>query len=141
MEPDSPKSMQMQDRELLWNWALHEDQLYDSRMNTFLVVHSLLVLPISTAIAENRDLRDYLPLASTLGTLLGLLWWIVLWRAHCVLKSVCKRLEEREDSVYQFNGVPLPSQHQTGILLAVPVIVGLAWLGTLVWTFLRASSS
>lgn len=61
-------------RERLWAWALHEDNLLDSRMQVFLTVHGLLIAAAGFVVSRDAPPAAFLWSVDLLGMLLAVVW-------------------------------------------------------------------
>jgi len=77
-------------RERLWTWALHEDNLLDSRIQVFLTVHGLLIAAAGFVISRDAPPPAFLWSVDLLGVLLAVVWVPVQIQSSRILK----RLEE-----------------------------------------------
>lgn len=76
----------------LWQHLLHDDVIFNERLNFFLVIQSVLVA--ITGFLFGAQPRDTLLLRimSTLGVLMSLIWWYVQARQYQFLRQLKRRV-------------------------------------------------
>jgi hypothetical protein len=79
-------------RDRLWTWALHEDNLLDSRMQVFLTVHGLLIAAAGFVVSRDAPPPIFLWSVDLLGTLLAVVWVPVQIQSSRILTRLEKEL-------------------------------------------------
>ncbi|MFP3939736.1 MAG: hypothetical protein ACLF0P_05465 [Thermoanaerobaculia bacterium] len=76
----------------LWTWALHEDNLLDSRIQVFLTVHGLLIAAAGFAVSRESPPAAFLWSVDILGSLLALAWIVVQVQSSWILGNLEEEL-------------------------------------------------
>lgn len=90
--------MNEEERQRLWEWTLHEDQLFSDRQNLFLVAQSMLVAAYAGALSVSAT-SAAAPIG-VIGVLLTLTWLFVSWR-ECTLVDYIQAHAQRELAEYR----------------------------------------
>lgn len=119
----------------LWDLTLHEDEVFNSRQNLFLVAESMLVVAYTTALAASGG-RDSASVIAAIALLLTLSWlyagarhlWIVdsvQMRAKAAFPDYAKLCDKHESRL-------LPIRSRTVTAFVVPLLTGVLWVGLLI---------
>ena len=76
-----------------WNMGLHEDNLFDSRMQVFLTVHAILIMAAGFAVQKDQPSMGFLIILALLGVLLGFVWLIIQVQSCLIVARIEKELE------------------------------------------------
>src|SRR5829696_1976322 len=130
---DESMAKEQEERERLWSWAFHEDNLFDSRMQVFLLAHTLLVTAVGFSIGDRDPPRFFHMVVASIGILLGIVWLVFQHRARRIVKALTSRLTQTDDLFREVFRV-LDSGiwrfwSQTRVLAAIiPGIATIAWV-------------
>lgn len=119
--------------ERLWQFTLHEDDVFNGRQNLFLVAESMLVVAYTTALDASSGHASATTIA-TAGLLLTILWLYAGARHALIVDLVQKEAKSRfpdyEElcSLRKWRLFPIRSRAVT--TYAVPVLIAALW-GTL----------
>lgn len=83
-------------RDRLWTWAIHEDNLLDSRIQVFLTVHGLLIAASGFVLSRDCPPADFLWAVDILGLILALVWIAVQVQSSRILSQLEKDLFETD---------------------------------------------
>jgi hypothetical protein len=74
--------------ESAWRWGVHEDNLFDSRLQVFLTAHAILIMAAGFAVQKEYPSRAFLLLLSGLGGVLGVVWLLVQWQSCRIVERI-----------------------------------------------------
>ena len=60
-----------------WKWGIHEDNLFDSRLQVFLTAHAILIMAAGFAVQKEQPSKAFLLFLAVLGLVLGLVWMVI----------------------------------------------------------------
>jgi hypothetical protein len=86
-----------------WKWALHEDNLFDSRLQVFLTAHAILIMAAGFAVQKDQPSKAFLLFLAALGLVLGLVWMIVQLQSCRIVEQIENNLDDDEMFVRVFN--------------------------------------
>lgn len=93
-ELSEDKEREEQDIELLWHHALHEDNIFNDRLNFFLVIESILLAVIAMLFEHtNTNKEIILRLFMGLGFFLTIIWTFVSARQMYILNLIRNRIK------------------------------------------------
>jgi hypothetical protein len=91
--PSSQLTSEQADR--LWQHGLHEDNVFNDRINFFLVIEAILLGSVATLFGQISANGRFVLLAFiAFGFILTLIWWYVSARHMYVLEGLRKRARE-----------------------------------------------
>lgn len=136
VEQDSNKDPKQND--LLWQYVMHEDVIFNERLNFFLVFESVLLGAI--AMLFNKEISRYRLLMAVLvilGLLLTVVWAYVQAKQRSILKIVTRRLMENlpeyRETVEELEEARWRRLSATALLAyVIPGLIGLMWGGLLI---------
>lgn len=118
----------------LWEHGLHEDTMFNNRLNFFLVFESVLLSAVGLLYSKLTSIRPELITITSLGIILTILWGYIQARQkryHDVLRSLAKEaLPEYQIALERIGKWPI-----SGLLLltyGVPILVELIWIVLLI---------
>ena len=111
-------------KQRLWEWLLHEDQLFAARTSQMLTIQSFL---IAAWAAFGKEIAVSIVL-TTAGILASIFWYFItkvqIDDTHTPLKEICKKL------LPEYNAVAEPRKKPLSIVIGIklPIIIALLWL-------------
>lgn len=124
------------DREILWQWAFHEDNLFNNRFAAFAAIQAFMGTAVYQVLAPAKDLSTAIPnqpviwLTLSIGLVTSLLWFYVQLRSRI-------RLSQIETAL--FDGDPLYNGKvdngwlsTTMLMISIPVLTTLTWGGVII---------
>ena len=82
-----------------WKWALHEDNLFDSRLQVFLTAHAILIMAAGFAVQKDTPSTPFLLFLAILGVILGAIWLVVQVQSCRIVERIEAILGE--DGMFQ----------------------------------------
>lgn len=79
----------------IWNWALHEDNLSDSRLMVFLAANSLLMAGATVLIAMDKPPQILVFAVTILGFILSLLWTHIQIQSSILVSEIERKLDAK----------------------------------------------
>jgi hypothetical protein len=118
----------------LWNWSLHEDNLFSGRVNFMLVGESMLFAGFATLLSADSLHKWALLTIGILGFFVSLVWlWVAKVQLYLVnrpiqkkLKDICleyREIAEKRKKLWQ--------HPHTVIGVILPIVLMLAWVALL----------
>jgi small-conductance mechanosensitive channel len=125
-----------EDAEKLWQYKMHEEDIFYQRLNFFLVAESMLFVAYTTLFASPRSIFSVIIVLSTLGSILTLVWIYVSSRQLNVMRQIAKESQEAVNVYARIREERSKWPVSSTKLLAyfVPLVVLLAWLTIVITT-------
>lgn len=128
------------DSEKLWNWAFHEDSQFDTRLQSFLTAHTLMLTAAGFVLSQENPSKGFLFVVAVFGILFGVVWFFVQSRISQTVKKLENMLSS-SDSL--FNEVFPPNDRRgqkwigqtTLIARVLPLSVTFGWIIFICWIF------
>lgn len=122
----------------MWSWAFHEDSQFDTRLQSFLTAHTLMLTAAGFVLSQENPSKGFLFFVSIFGILLGVIWFFVQSRISQTVKKLENMLHP-SDSL--FNEVfPINDRRghkwigQTTLIARfLPVSATIGWIGFGLW--------
>lgn len=128
------KQAQVQEKiaSVLRDHADHEDQIFNDRLNFFLVFESVLLGVVGILYNDQPSKTSFLKLMILLGFLLTVIWGYIQARQKYILDGIKKRLKEI-DPVYQITlseraKTKWPFSATSLLTYVIPIIIVVAWV-------------
>jgi hypothetical protein len=119
----------------LWAFTLHEDGVFTSRQNLFLVAESMLVVAYTTALEASAGGDSALVIA-IIALLLTLAWLYASARHSRIVESVQEHAKARFPEYARLYEARkwrlLPVRSRTITAFVVPLLVGALWVALLI---------
>lgn len=131
-EPTGMSEGQRRRQDRLWAFTLHEDGVFNSRQNLFLVAESMLVVAYTTALEAKGDTSSVI---AVVGLLLTLAWLYASIRHSFIINHIQEKAKtDFPDYREIYEGrkwwfLPVPSRIVTS--LVVPALTGALWVALL----------
>ena len=78
----------------IWDWGIHEDNLFDSRLQVFLTAHAILIMAAGFAVQKEHPSQKFLLLLSVLGLVTSLAWVVVQFQSHLIVQRLEREFEQ-----------------------------------------------
>ncbi len=109
-----------------WDWLLHEDNLFSSRVNFFVVAQSMLLIAFAINSYENPSLTMILALA---GILFVLVWlYVSICQIYFLINRIKEKLEEKLPEYRVRKGIWLLGEPNIWLGIVFPSILILVWI-------------
>ncbi len=132
MNVEQPRFGDAAEQQRLWEWTLHEDNLFSERQNLFLIAESMLVAGHAAALEASAENA-----AASIGLIalvLTLAWGFVSWRMAALVNSIqvhAKReLREYREISYERPRTLVSSRFV--VAYVVPALLATLWILLLV---------
>lgn len=121
------------DNEKLWNFAFHEDSQFDTRLQSFLTAHTLMLTAAGFVLSREDPSKGFLFVVALFGILFGVVWFFVQSRISQTVKKLENMLHSSDPL---FNEVFPPSDRRgykwigqtTLVARVLPVSVTIGWI-------------
>jgi hypothetical protein len=132
--PTKPTSQIDQEQYLrkLWNWAFHEDDLFDARMQGFLTTNTLIIAVAGFVLTKQNPSQEFLFFVTGFGFFVSLILFFVQYRIARTVGKISSLLHEKEPV---FREVFPQRAYFVWVKLALPFIIILGWIGFGSWVY------
>jgi hypothetical protein len=125
------------ERKRLWEFALHEDELFSQRQNLFLIAQSMLVVAYATALDAKQD---GVALAIAIIALPLTAMWLYVSARHSLVISTIQDRAKNAFSEYRLLYAArswkwVPFRSRTVVAYWVPGLVAVLWIVLLAFRF------
>ena len=145
--PKDERKLDRNEQDRLFSHGLHEDTIFNDRLNFFLVFESVLFATFATVYASERTVPDAaLPILAAIGFAMTVMWVYVQRHQHIMLDVLVYRAEQHVLEYAETRALVKSRRRwnlSAGALLtyAIPATVLLVWV-VLFWAgFTRERSS
>ena len=139
MIPRQASPVSVNDAQKLWQYKMHEEDIFYQRNNFFLVAESMLLIALATLFNAPRTTFSLIVVFATLGCLLTVVWIYVSSRQLSVIRQIAKESESVID-VYariRLERAKWPLSSTKLLAYFVPAIVMLTWITVIIISLLK----
>jgi hypothetical protein len=109
-----------------WEWLLHEDALFSSRINFFVVAQSMFLIAFAINAYKNQKLTMILGLT---GILFVLIWlYVSICQIYLVINRIKEKLEEKLPEYRVRKGIWLLGEPNIWLGVVFPLALIVVWL-------------
>ncbi len=109
-----------------WDWLLHEDDLFSSRVNFFVVAQSMLLIAFAINSYENPKLTLILGLT---GILFVLIWlYVSICQVYFLINRIKAKLEEKWPEYRVRKGIWLLGEPNMWLGIIFPSVLIIVWV-------------
>ena len=109
-----------------WDWLLHEDNLFSSRINFFVVAESMLFIAFAINSYENTKLTLVLGLT---GILFVVIWlYVSICQIYSLINRIKAKLEEKWPEYRVRKGVWLLGEPNIWLGIVFPSLLIVVWM-------------
>ncbi len=109
-----------------WEWLLHEDDLFSSRINFFLIAESMLFIAFAINAYGNANLTTILGIA---GILFISIWlYVSIFHIYFVIKPIKERLREKLPEYGEVKDVWLFGNPNIWLGIVFPLVLIGIWI-------------
>jgi hypothetical protein len=116
----------------LWNWAFHEDDLFDARMQGFLTTNTLIIAVAGFVLSKENPSQEFLFFVTGFGFFVSIILLFVQYRIAKTVDKLSNLLHEKEPV---FREVFPKRAYFVWVKLALPSIIVLGWVGFGIWVY------
>ena len=133
----TPRQLEPDQVNRLWEHGMHEDTIFNDRLNFFLIFESVLLGVVGMLYTRQPAAMKAVPIAIiTLGLLITIIWAYIQARQRSTLHRLIERLEQ---NLPEFRETYEPLDRKrwrrlSGTLLltyVIPILVALIWIALL----------
>ena len=121
-------------KDQLWQWGLHEDGVFNNRLNLFLVFESVLLASVTFAANNLANGTHVMRALSVIGIFISAIWWYVQIKQKMILDQIkaavsqqntlySKFSEERSIGIWKLSVTGLLSYILPGLVLLIWIII------------------
>jgi amino acid permease len=122
-------------RNRLWEHGLHEDTIFYSMLNFFLVFESVLLGVVGLLYSKTISPEPVLKIISVLGLSVTLIWGYAQIRQRRYIKIIsaqAQKVDSNYEALVQIRGKGIWSLSVMGLLAyAIPTLIFLVWIALL----------
>jgi hypothetical protein len=112
----------------LWEWVRHEDTLFSTRANFFLVAEAMLFTAFAAVFATGRT-ELFLTLVATLGAVIAVLWgYMSIVHIVSTLNPIKKELDGKWELWKKIRSGRKPTAASPVIGVIIPVLICAVWI-------------
>ena len=112
--------------ERYWDWLLHEDDLFSSRINFFLIAESMLLIAFAINAYENPDLTWVLGAA---GILFASIWcYVSIIQIYFCINPIKERLRNKLPEYREMKQIWLVGEPNIWLGILFPLVVVGIWI-------------
>lgn len=122
----------------LWEHGLHEENVFNDRLNFFLIFESVLLGVVGMLYSKQPAvMKSVLVIMACLGFLITIIWGYIQARQRSILKRLIERLEQHLPEFRETHAVLKRKKWRrlsSTVLLAhvIPLLISLVWLALLI---------
>ncbi len=116
--------------ERYWEWLLHEDDLFSSRISFFLIAETMILIAFAINAYENPDLTKILGIA---GILFVVIWlYVSAVQLMSITRPIKDRLREQMPEYREVKDVWLLGDPNVWLGIVFPIVIIGMWIALIV---------
>lgn len=125
---EQPRFTDAVEQQRLWEWTLHEDNLFSERQNLFLIAESMLVAGHAAALDASAE--GAAKAIGVIALILTLAWGFVSWRMSTLVDSIQDHAKRELREYREICDARPPTVIPSRIVVAyvVPTLLATLWV-------------